>query len=257
MRRAWCLVGAAGLLLAAGQLRPGEQPTPRQILDQAIKAHGGEQNLVKYKAATLKDKGTYYGVAEKAGQPYTTETAVQGAAQLRFTIAMTVEGQSRKITMVINGAKGWRKIAGKDAVPLSKAEMSEEQAEMYAGWLTTLAPLKGEGFKLRPAGEVQVGGKPALGIHVERQGRPTVSLFFDKKSHLLVKSEFPVRDVQPDGKAAKEVIQSVFFHDYKDVQGVQEPTKIRINRDGKRFIEAEVTEIRLHESLEPGTFAEP
>lgn len=251
MRRVWCLLCVSGLLLGAGLLRSGEQADLHKIVDQAIKAAGGREKLSKYKAATLKGKGIYYGLGTPL--PYTGEWALDGKEKLRFTLEADAKGKAFKVVEVVNGKKSWMQIQGK-TMPMKEDQLREEQEEMYAGWLTTLVPLKEKGFKLSAVGEVQVNGKPAVGVRVERQGRIGVSLFFDKQSHRLVKSEFPVKDVE---KGGQEMMQEVFYKDYKAVQGIQQPTKILINRDGKRFVEAEMTEIHMAEHLDDSVFKEP
>jgi hypothetical protein len=249
MRRAWCLLGVAGLLLTAGLARAGEKADPRQVVEQAIKAHGGADNLSKYQAATLKGKGTLYGPKGQKSS-YTAAWAWQGKDRLRMTSHLQLKGQPVTFLEVVNGAKGWVRVQGRTK-PMAKELLEQERVAMYAGWLTRLVPLQGAGFKLSPAGEAEVDGRPAVGVRVERKGRPAVSLFFDKKSHLLVKSEFAV----PAGK--KPIVQAIFFKDYKEVQGVREAARLLINHDGRRFNESEATEIRLHERLDDDLFAEP
>jgi hypothetical protein len=246
MRRAWCLLA---LLLAAGLLRSGEQATPRQVIERAIRATGGEEKLTKYQAATAKGKSTIYSPKGEE-QTLTGEWAWQGKDRFRSVLKGMVKGQPTEVIEVINGGRGWLKTMGK-TVPIKKEQLAEEHAEMYVGWLTRLVPLRGEGFKLSAAGEAAVDGKPAVGVRVEHEGRPAVSLFFDKKSGLLVKSEFTVPS------AGKPLVQTIFYKDYKDVQGVREPARVQINVNGRRFVESEATEIRLHERLDDGLFTEP
>jgi hypothetical protein len=254
MRRAWCLVYVVGLVLGGrGLLRSDEPPNPRAIVDRAIKAHGGAEKLNKYKAATMKGKGTFYGLGGN-GLPYTGEWAVQGAHQIRFAMEATANGKSFKMTEVVDGKKGWIKIQDGEPMVMNKDQLQEEQEEMYAGWVATLAPLQDKKFKLAPVGEAKVEGKAALGIKVQRKGHGDVNLFFDKKSGLLVKSEFQVKDVQAGNK---EAMQETLYQKYKAVNGMQEPTRIVIRRDGKLFVDAEMSDIHVHESLDPGTFARP
>ena len=40
-------------------------------------------------------------------------------------------------------------------------------------------------------------------------------------------------------------------------QIVPDPTKISIKQDGKLFVEAEMTDIKLHEKLDQKVFAQP
>ena len=47
------------------------------------------------------------------------------------------------------------------------------------------------------------------------------------------------------------------YSDYKDFEGIKRPTKIKCNRDGKDFWNAEVTEFKVLDKVDPQTFAEP
>jgi hypothetical protein len=253
MRRARYLLCVAGLMCAASWLRSGQPASPQAIVDRAIKAHGGQENLNKFKAAVMKGKGTFYGLGK--GVPYTGEWSVQGAQQMRFALESTLNGKTFKMIEVVNARTGWIKILDQEAKEMKKDQHQEELEEQFAGWIATLAPLNLKGFKLSTLGEVKVEGKPAVGVKVEHKGHRYVNLFFDKDSGLLVKSEFQVKDVEKD--ADKEMTQEVLFKGYKTIQGLKQATQITINRDGKLFIEAEMSDIRMHEELDAATFARP
>jgi outer membrane lipoprotein-sorting protein len=245
MRVARLFLSIAVLFLVVGLVRPGEQPSPQQIIAKAIKAHGGEANLRKYQTLTMKDKGTMY--ADDGTLNYTADSVVQGKDRLRFTMKSKVKDKPFQVIVVVNGDKGWLKI-NDQTKRMSKDQLEEQQAEMYAGWLTTLVPLKEKGFQLSAVGEIQVEGKPALGVRVRHAGYPQVNLFFDKKNGMLIKSEYRV---------GKETTQDIYFKDFKDADGVKYPSRIRIERDGKRFIESHVTEMQLRTRLDEGLFREP
>ena len=57
--------------------------------------------------------------------------------------------------------------------------------------------------------------------------------------------------------AGQEVDNESFYRGYKDVQGVKQPMKLEVKQDGKKFIDAEVTEVKLGEKAEDGTFKQP
>ena len=69
------------------------------------------------------------------------------------------------------------------------AQLRELQEGGYASWVTTLLPLKGQEFTLALAGEEKIRDQPAVGVLVSSRGRRDVTLFFDKESRLLVKTE--------------------------------------------------------------------
>jgi hypothetical protein len=54
-----------------------------------------------------------------------------------------------------------------------------------------------------------------------------------------------------------EVSQETFFDDYKEVDGVQQPMKLLIKRDSKDYLDAEISEVKLHEKLDDKTFDKP
>src|SRR5262245_40870844 len=142
------LRGAAlvGVLLA-GPPPAGDPAEARARVDKAVAALGGADKLAKAPAATWKAKGTYYGAAVKGGLPFEVVGARQGAERLAVAVEATSPGASFTRALVVDGDKGWLKL--NDAVrPLSKAELAEERERMYAGWVATLAPLRGKGFRL-------------------------------------------------------------------------------------------------------------
>jgi hypothetical protein len=53
------------------------------------------------------------------------------------------------------------------------------------------------------------------------------------------------------------VDQETLFDNYKDVQGVKQPAKIEIKRDGQAYFNVDMTEIKLQEKLDDGLFAKP
>jgi hypothetical protein len=112
-------------------------------------------------------------------------------------------------------------------------------------------PLKREkGFKLEPLGEVEVKDRPAVGIRVLSKGHRDINLYFDKKTHQVVKTERRVIDDN-----GMEVSQENFLTPGKG-PGL-EGTRLTIHRDGKLFIEAEVTTFTPAEKLDDSIFAEP
>jgi hypothetical protein len=230
----------------------GNPPDPRAIIARALQAHGGEANLVKYPAVIMKGSGTFYGTGD--GVNYAGEWAIHSPTQNRFSLESKVMDMSFKVLRVITGDKGWIKINDEAAKDLTKAELDEEREQMYVGWVTKLVALKDKSFMLAPLGEAKVGGKPAVGVRVSRPGRRDVNLFFDKTTGLLVKSEARVKDLRTGDK---EYTQETFYDGYKSIQGIQLATKVTLQRDGKRFVEGVMSEIRPVERLDANLFARP
>jgi len=233
-------------------LRSGEEKDLRAIVAKGIKATGGEANFLKYKAIHIKGTGTFYGLGE--GIPYTGEWHFHEVKQSRFTLDIKVMDQNLKLTQIVNGDKGWMKF-NDDTKDMSEDELAEEKASMYSSWVSRLVPLKDKEFKLAALGDVKVEDKDAVGVRVTREGKRDVNLYFDKGTGLLLKSEFRVKDVKAGNN--KEMTQETLYTDYKAFQGTKHATKIVIKRDGKLFVEANMTEYQPLEKIDDGLFARP
>jgi len=222
--------------------RSGEGDDARAIVDKAIKASGGEENLKKHQTATWDQKGTYYGMGD--GVAYTGMIAVQRPDKFRMEV-------ENVFTIVLNGEKGWRQFGG-ETQEMSKEEIERSQADNRAGWIASLAPLKDKAFTLTSIGEAKVDKKPALGVKVTRKGYPEVKLYFDKKTGLLVKSEFKTYS----GEESKDVTQETFYQDYKEVDGAQVPSRVVMHREGKIYVEAEMSNFKSGK-VDAKLFAKP
>jgi len=235
-----------GLLLLSfiGRVPAGDLPDPKATVAKALKAMGGEEKRAKFKAMTWKEKGTYYGMG--AGLPYTGNYTFQWPGQSRMEIVDV-------FTIVLNGDKGWVK-AGGMTKEMDKDQLAEQKAELYAGWVGTLLPLKDKAFTLKASEPVKMPDGPANAVLVSKKGHRDVLLLFNPKSGMLIGSQYKVKAMEMDGK---EVKQEVFYSDFKQVQGITVPMKVQIKRDGKLFVEGEASEMKLLEKVDNSTFAQP
>jgi outer membrane lipoprotein-sorting protein len=252
MRSMAGLAAAVLIVASASVVRADDDAASKALVEKAMKAHGGETKIVQFKAETFKAKGKFYGIGD--GVEYTGEWSLQSPDKMRVRIESGAGNMKFTFLRVLNGDKMWLKAGDKTQAVENKDEIAEEQEAAYVRTVTALAPLKGKGFAFAPLGEIKVDGKPAVGVRVSHKGHRDVNLFFDKDRGLLVKSETMVKDVMAGDK---ELTQETLYENYKDVSGAQHPMKITINRDGKKYIEAEVTEIEPRESFDDSVFAKP
>jgi outer membrane lipoprotein-sorting protein len=252
MRRILCL--AVALLPAAcATALADEESDLKAIIAKAIKAAGGEEKLDKFPAQTFKGKGKWYGMGD--GIDYTGTWDVQRPDKLRVQIDVSAGGMNFTFIRVVNGDKVWSKFNDTTTAVDDKDEIKETKESLYVGRLTTLLPLlKEKDFKLTPLDEIKVDGKPAVGVHVFHKDHRDVNLYFDKDKGLLVKVETTVKDFMEGGKEFK---QETIYGDHKEVNGLQVPMKLVINRDGKKYIDTEVTEIEPKEKLDDSVFGKP
>jgi hypothetical protein len=112
--------------------------------------------------------------------------------------------------------------------------------------------LKEKGYKLTTLPEEKVEGKPALGLLVAHKQHRAVRLWFDKETALLVKSERQTKD-----DSGQESAEEVLFSSYQDVNGLKVATRFVVKSAGKTVAEAEMTEVKPAEKLDPKLFAKP
>jgi hypothetical protein len=219
------------------------------VLDKAIKAIGGEARLHKAKAIAWKARGK--SVNNGNEQAFTNQTTVQGLDQLRMEYEEEIDGNLVKGVTVLNGDKGWRK-NGDNFRKLDGDRLANQKRNLYLLVVpVTLIPLKGKAFQIEPAGEHNVGAKPAIGLKVTGPDGKDFNLFFDKESALPVKLEVRIRS------PGREFTEETTFGDYKDFDGIKKATKIERRRDGEKFLEQEITEFKVLDKLAPETFAQP
>jgi hypothetical protein len=249
----------------AGPVRAADTKDATAILDSAIKALGGEEKLGKVKAASWKTKGTitFQGsdnpftgqttvTFQGSDNPFTGQTTVQGLEQSRQEFEGEFGGSTFKGVTVVAGEKGWRDFAGQ-RMELDKEALGNEKRTAYLALVPiTILPLKGAGFKVEAIGEESIGGKPAVGIKATPPDGKEFRLYFDKESSLPVRLVAKVAGFMGD-----EFTQETTFSDYQDMGGIKKATKISAKRDGEKFIETQITEFKVLDTVDAKTFAEP
>ncbi len=223
------------------------QDEPQAIIDKALKAHGGKEKLTKFKATQVKGKGTL----SVAGSDieFTAEGYAQYPNQVKNVLKFEFMGQKVSQTTIVNGDKIVINQNGKD-VPITDKIRDETKEQFYAERVSSLLPLADKGYEFAPLGEIKVDGRPALGVKVKSKGHKDVNLFFDKDNGLLVRSESRVFDFTK----MKEVDEEKTLRNYKDYEGMKHPTKVVVNHDGDKFMEVEVTELKILEKLDDSNF---
>jgi hypothetical protein len=239
-------------LAATPALRADADAEVRAVIDKAIKAHGGADNLAKFKCSIVKMKGK----VEVAGMSidFTSTVSVQAPDKMKIDMDFEVMGNKFTFVQVLNGDKGWVKLADKVS-DLDKDQAAETVERLHATRVASLVVLTDKAFKLSPMGESKVNCKDAIGVQVSHKDRRDVNLFFDKKTGLLLKSETRSKDLI--GGNDQEFTAETFYTDYKDFDGTKRATKQSVKRDGKDFVEVEITDIETKEKLDESVFAKP
>jgi hypothetical protein len=235
------------LLLASGAARAADDDV-KAIIDKAIKAHGGADKLNQDKASQTKNKGT---IELFGGISFTEETTMQ-ANRFKSVLVLQVSGQTVTQTTVFNGEKAWVNVVDK-TMELEGKTMDEVKEVIYLARVSRLTTLKDKPFELSSLGELKVNDRPAVGVKVASKGHRDVNLFFDKETGLVAKIERQGVDPMTE----KEFNEERIITEYQEKDGVKFPKKAVINRDGKKFIEVEVLEIKTRDKVDDSEFAKP
>jgi hypothetical protein len=248
--RTWLgLSVALGLVLAcAGHAQ--EQAEIIALVDKAIKAMGGTEELVKLGTSSWKGKAEHQ-VGDNTFS-FVHEGSARGWDKYRVDAEVQGGGQSRKLVIVLSGVKSWARENDGEAIEGAQGQLAFWKDGLYAVRACQLLPsLKDKAFKLSPLGEVKIGAKHAVGILVAHKDHKDLNLFFDKDSGLPLKSE--ARLAIPGGQ---ETSVAYHFSDYKQFGAIKHFSKITIKTDGKEFV-TELTDITVQEKLDDNLFAKP
>jgi hypothetical protein len=244
-----CAVFLAGAV--GGSALPDEQAEMKALVDKALKAMGGADKVAKLKAAAWKGKGTLHIEGAEAG--YTEESTTQLPNQLRFDMELDVNGQKANQLLIVSGDKGWIKV-GEQTVDMPKHIHAALKDYFYAlGLAITPTALLEKEVKLAPLGEVKVGEKSGVGVHVSQKGRRDVNLYFDRATGLPLKIEMTAGRIEDE----MEVNFEFLFDEYKELEGVSVCTKMTWKRDGKVYLEREISEVKPQANLDDSVFAKP
>jgi hypothetical protein len=238
------LVFSASVVLA--------QDRARAIVEKAIQAQGGEAKVAKLRMMRIKVEGTADLVPGQPSVPFTIEDTWQMPDRYKTSSTFQMSGKKLAQTQVIDGEKGWIQMNGKTQ-DLPKEAVAEMKEQKYAEDLDRLAFLKERAVELSALDASAVDGRPVVGVLVKSNGHRDVRLYFDTTSGLLVKREHRLLD----SSSGKEALQEVIFSDYQEKDGLKHYKKIAAFRDGKKVLDATVTEIEFFDKPDEKAFAKP
>lgn len=250
MTRFQSAILAVSLVLGLGRWARADDPQAKAVVDKAVNALGGAQKLEAAKAVTWKMKGKI--TLEENENKFSGKVTIQGINHFRQEFEGEFNGSPIKGVSILDGDKAWRKF-GDDAMPLEGDALANEKRVVYLQVVQqNPTMLKAPDFKIDSVSEEKVDGKPAASLKITGPDGKDFELFFDKESGLPVRVNATVAGFQGD-----EYKQETSFSDYKDFDGIKRATKIATKRNGKKFIDVDITDLKVLDKVDPKTFAEP
>jgi hypothetical protein len=242
------LAASTCLLLWAVRVSAADDDA-KAVIEKAIKAHGGADRLAKFQASRTKSKGN---IELAGGITFTSESAVQYPDRFKETVEVEVGGNKATIITVYNGKKGWLSVNG-ETKEMDDKLLDAMKEVVHGMQIMRMAFTKDKKCEFSPLGEIKVNDQPAVGVKVSAKDHKEVNLYFDKKSGLLVKMEHQTIDAM----TGKEVAEERIVTEYQEIDKVQVAKKVVINREGKKYIEVEITEQKSLEKIGDEEFDKP
>lgn len=239
----------AGILVAVGLAAPAavqadERDKALEVVEKAIKAHGGAEALNK---ATMRSRSVEGAVTLGGETRISAEETVHFPDRCRVELMLQ---QRNRVVLVLNGKKGWMQAGATQE--MAKETLKEKQEELYVWWVMNLTPLVKDEFQLKPLDDAKVKDQDASVVQASRKGSPTVRLFFDKKSGLLIKI---ARRATESGLA---VTKEYYYSDHKEFDGVKMPTKEIVFLNGSaKLSEVKFSNYKVLSRVEDKLFEKP
>jgi hypothetical protein len=219
----------------------------RKLLDRAIAAHGGEENVAKSRVGILSGKG------KKAGDhfliPYTWEENFDLPNRYKWVSKRGFLGQASTMTMLFIDGKNWLQI---DNEPPVVQATDRPSRQTVAAFLDQLVDIRKHSTPLRLLPEAVVLDRPAVGFEAKSKDWGTVQLYFDKESALLLKLS---KDLAQTG--SEEGTIEMVCSGYQEHDGIALPSFVQMYRDGKLIYEETVLAAKFVDRHADSVFAKP
>jgi hypothetical protein len=235
---------AAALAGAGATGRPDTQT--EALLARAIKAHGGEEALTRYKAVRLQLKVTLPGPDKT---PKVWEHLFVAPNKYKDVREGYYLGRKTASVTVTDGKDVWTIVQG--TLELQEGRFAERvRDDAYLMQVMRLVPLQGKEYELKTVGETKIDGKPAGGLLVRTKGHKDVTLYFDAESGLLVKAERPVYDVYTE----KDVTEERFYQHYPKKADLPYARKVFVKVGDRKDISYEVSAVKFLQKADETEF---
>ncbi len=238
--------------------------TPQKIIDDYLHAEGGAKALAKVQSLTIAgslreestDTNGSYSLITKAPNKFYSEIVIEP----RHSVA------------AYNGMSAWGQDGTGTPHTLTGAEAAEwEATSRYLN--SHLTNAKKDKISARLVGVEDVGpvemNSQIPAYHVELSLAPGVTreVFFDKRSHLILREIIPPPtpkalpanakpSSQPGAAQSSVAAEEIDYFDYKPVSGILEPNRIELHRGGHVY-QISVTRAEINAPIRDSVFDFP
>jgi zinc protease len=216
--------------------------TAEQVLDKSTVASGGAAAIARLKTTTTK------GTVSLPAMNINGTMEINSKAPNKFYLRMNLSGIGEQQNG-FDGTTAWSKdpISGLRTLTGAEAMQAKAQAEAQAqlSWKLLYS-------KMEMLGGRKVGNTPCYALKLtQRTGGSVATQYYDAKTFLLLRADAVTES--PQGKIPGETYTS----DYRVVDGVKMPFKIRQVIAGQQEILITLTEVKNNLPLDDKLFVKP
>jgi len=239
----------AGADMARAQQAPAAAPTADEIVDKAVAALGGREALGKLTSRSTAGAisvstpgGDFSGTIEVLNQaPNKVRTLINLDLSAVGAGALTVDQRFDGTTgYVIDTMRGNSNVTG--------AQLENMRNSIFP---TPLLNYKERGTKIVVGGKEKVGDRDAYALSITPASGSALRLFLDAETYLPLRSI-----INTDIPEVGPVEQTVDFSDYREVDGVKVPFRLKATSAVQNFVVA-VTKVEHNVKIDPALFAKP
>jgi len=212
-------------------------PTAEQLLDKYVQALGGAAAIDKITSRVMKGK------IEFGEQSMPIDIYAKDPDQ-RISFTHMPGGDS---VTAFDGHEGWLSFPGR---PPHFMQGSEIDAASIDADLHLATHLKQMFSAMKVDGNQKIGDREAYVVVGERQGKPSIRLYFDEQTGLLL------RLVRFGETALGWLPTQIDYADYRDVDGVKFPYRWTLARPNGRFT-IQLSELQQNVAVDEARFAKP
>ncbi len=213
-------------------------PKAKELLEKAIRAHGGFEQLDVLTTASWRGRGLLYrdGKEDKPA-PFFGEWYGVLPGQYRYTYSFKGAGGTLPVTTGLNEGKSWRTlVTGRGADDLVEKLAKEVAEEAHAHYVSRLTPLLSGQYQLTILPVAKRDERFILGLKADRPGFRSIYLFFDRQLGYLTFMDRKVYDAEKN----EDVLQETSFLNFKAFGKATLPQSITVRKGKKLMMEVEM-----------------
>ena len=218
----------------------------QELIESYLAALGGLETLRSIESMQLT------GEVEMPSVGMTMPITITNKRPSMVHVRVEVSAMNAEVINAYDGETAWQinpMQGGTQKMTGEQARSIKEQADMDG----LLIDYEAKGYVVHYVGEEEVNGSNTKKLRVMRPDSSEVFVYLDAESFLQVKTEAEGTNPMTGAKAMMEI----FMMDYRDVDGMMVPFKMKVVMDGQIFQNITIKEVKTNVEVDDLIFMYP